>query len=85
VPEERRRAETDIVRAYHGALAAAGIGGYPWDRCWDDYRRGAFAGFSVTVIASMIVQQTPRGDEMFTTMARRHADTPSISVRAISD
>ncbi len=73
VPEERRRAEADIVRAYHSALAAAGIGGYPWDRCWDDYRRGAFAGFSVTVIASMIVQQTPRGDEMFTTMARRHS------------
>ncbi len=73
VPEERRRVEADIVRAYHAALGEAGIADYPWDQCWGDYRRGAFAGFSVTVIASMIVQQTARGDEMFTTMARRHA------------
>jgi hypothetical protein len=27
----------------------------------------------VTVIASMMVQQTERGDEMFITMARRHS------------
>ena len=71
--EERRRSENDIVRAYHAKLGAAGIEGYPWEQCWNDYRRGAFAGFSVTVIASMLVQQTARGDEMFTTMARRHS------------
>ena len=71
--DDRRRAEQDIVRAYHTALQAAGIGDYAWDRCWNDYRRGAFAGSAVTVIASMLVQQTARGDEMFTTMARRHS------------
>ena len=71
--EERRRVERDIVLAYHAKLSAAGIEGYPWEQCWNDYRRGAFAGFSVTVIASMLVQQTSRGDEMFTTMARRHS------------
>ena len=71
--DERRNAERDVVRAYHDALQVAGIGGYPWEQCWTDYRRGAFAGFAVTVIASMLVQQTPRGDEMFTTMARRHS------------
>ena len=73
VPEERRRVEGDIVRAYHAKLGAAGIHGYPWTQCWNDYRCGSFAGFSVTVIASMLVQQTARGDEMFTTMARRHS------------
>jgi hypothetical protein len=71
--EDRRRAERDIVRAYHASLQAAGVDGYAWEQCWNDYRRGAFAGFTVTVIASMLVQQTPRGDEMFTTMARRHS------------
>jgi aminoglycoside phosphotransferase (APT) family kinase protein len=73
IPDHRRSVEEGIVRAYHAALNATGIDDYAWDRCWKDYRRGAFAGFTVTVIASMLVQQTDRGDAMFTTMARRHA------------
>lgn len=73
IPEVRRAVEESIVREYHGRLTAAGVTGYEWTRCWQDYRRGAFAGFGVTVIASMIVQQTDRGDAMFITMARRHA------------
>jgi aminoglycoside phosphotransferase (APT) family kinase protein len=73
LPEARREAESDIVRAYHAALEAAGVGHYDWAACWEDYRRGAFAGFGVTVIASMLVERTARGDEMFTVMARRHA------------
>jgi hypothetical protein len=72
LPELRREVEREIVQAYHARLVEAGVRGYDWERCWADYRRGAFAGFAVTVIASMIVQQTPRGDEMFLTMARRH-------------
>ncbi|HYC54678.1 MAG TPA: phosphotransferase [Candidatus Binatia bacterium] len=72
-PEDRRAAERDIVRAYHAGLLAAGVTGYDFERCWNDYRRGVFAGFVVTVIAAMIVQRTERGDEMFTTMARRHS------------
>ena len=73
LPETRREAETDIVRAYHEALQKAGVDGYGWDACWSDYRRGTFGGFAVTVIASMMVQQTERGDEMFVAMARRHS------------
>jgi hypothetical protein len=73
LPEARRPVEAGIVRAYHEALQREGIAGYAWPDCWLDYRRGAFAGFGVTVIASMLVQQTVRGDEMFTAMARRHS------------
>lgn len=73
LPDVRRPAESELVRAYHAALQARGITNYDWDRCWTDYRRGAFAGFGVTVIASMLVQQTARGDEMFIAMARRHS------------
>jgi hypothetical protein len=73
VPDRRRPVEQQIVRAYHRALSAARVTGYDWEQCWADYRRGTFAGFGVTVIASMLVQQTPRGDEMFTVMARRHS------------
>ncbi len=72
-PKERRRGEEGIVRRYHSAIAEAGVADYDWTQCWDDYRRGAFAGFAVTVIASMMVVQTERGDEMFIAMARRHA------------
>jgi hypothetical protein len=73
LPEVRRPVEQDIVRDYHGRLRGTGIADYDWADCWNDYRRGTFAGFGVTVIASMLVQQTERGDEMFTAMARRHA------------
>lgn len=73
LPEVRRPVERELVRGYHDGLVAAGVRGYDFARCWDDYRRGAFAGFAVTVIASVIVQETARGNEMFTAMARRHA------------
>ena len=72
-PHVRREIEREIVGDYHRALCEAGVTGYAWERCWSDYRRGVFAGFAVTVIASVMVQQTERGDEMFTAMARRHA------------
>ena len=73
LPDARRAAEEAIVRSYHQALGQAGVTAYPFARCWDDYRRGTFAGFVVTVIASMMVEQTARGDEMFVVMARRHS------------
>ncbi len=73
LPEQRRVAERDLVRAYYDALLAQEVRGYDWEDCWSDYRRGAFAGFAVTVVASVIVQETERGNEMFTAMARRHA------------
>jgi len=73
LPEVRREVETEIVRDYHAGLVAAGVADYPFERCFQDYRRGAFVGFAVTVIASMLVEQTARGDEMFVAMARRHA------------
>jgi hypothetical protein len=71
--EVRREVEDGIVRAYHEGLCAAGVAGYSWETCWQDYRRCAFSGFAVTVIASMMVERTERGDEMFVVMARRHS------------
>jgi aminoglycoside phosphotransferase (APT) family kinase protein len=73
LPEARRPIERELVRAYHDALLAQGVRDYGWEQCWDDYRRGAFAGFAVTVVASVIVQETARGNDMFTAMATRHA------------
>jgi len=72
VPDQRRAHEASLVREYYGALCAAGVSGYGWDECWRDYRRYAFAGFVMAVAASMIVERTTRGDEMFVAMASRH-------------
>jgi aminoglycoside/choline kinase family phosphotransferase len=70
--DARRRHETALLRRYHDALLARGVAGYSWDDCWRDYRRYAFGGFLMAIGASMMVAQTPRGDEMFLTMIRRH-------------
>lgn len=73
MPELRREVEVGIVRGYHDKLVLSGITGFDWDQCWQAYRRGTFAGFGVTVVASMLVQRTERGDRMFIAMAQRHA------------
>ncbi len=70
-PELRAEIERDLVRQYHDALRAGGVTDYGFERCWEDYRRYAFAGFLMAVLASMLVGQTDRGDEMFMAMANR--------------
>lgn len=72
-PAVRAEVEVDLLRDYHAGLAAAGVSGYGWDACWEEYRLGSFAGVLMAVGASMMVERTARGDEMFLTMADRHA------------
>jgi hypothetical protein len=71
--DDRRECERDLVRRYHDGLIAVGIEGYDWDQCWIDHRRSTFAGLIMAVAASMLVERTDRGDEMFMAMAHRHA------------
>ncbi len=68
--EDRRAHEEELVRAYHEAL---GVPGFSWEQCWEDYRRQSFHGVLMAVAASMLVQRTERGDEMFMTTLARHA------------
>ena len=72
-PDIRRTIERDIVAEYHSGLLECGVQNYSFSECFADYRKGVYAGFAVTVIAAAVVEQTERGDEMFTTMARRYA------------
>jgi len=69
---DRRQNEEDLVREYHASLINAGIENYSWEQCWKHYRLYAFAGFHMAVMASMLVERTERGDEMFRVMAERH-------------
>lgn len=72
LPEARRAHERALLREYHARLCASGVREYDWEKCWRDYRLFSFSGLIMAVIASMIVVQTPRGDDMFMAMASRH-------------
>ena len=69
---DRRVHERDLVAHYHADLVRRGVTGWSPDECWADYRLYTFAGVVMAVVASMIVTQTERGDEMFVAMATRH-------------
>jgi hypothetical protein len=72
LPETRRKHERDLVERYHEALCEGGVRDYSLDELWHDYRWYAYAGYVMAVVATTLVVQTERGDEMFLTMARRH-------------
>lgn len=72
-PEVRRASGDDLVVGYHEALTARGVRDYPLGTLRTDYRREAFGGLLMAVGASMVVKQTERGDRMFLTSVRRHA------------
>jgi hypothetical protein len=72
-PASRRAHEHELVGRYHQALEAYGVADYPFERCWEDYRRFSYAGYLMAVVASVLVGRTDRGDDMFMAMANRHA------------
>jgi len=72
-PEVRRTAADELVAGYHEALVTGGVRDYPLGQLRTDYRREAFGGVLMAVGASMVVKQTERGDRMFLTNVRRHA------------
>ena len=71
-PDERRAEETGLVDRYVVGLRAQGVT-VARDEVWELYRHYAFSGMVMAIVASFLVRQTDRGDEMFMTMASRHA------------
>lgn len=71
LPEQRRAHEPDLVGAYAAALGAYGVA-VEREWLWEQYRREAFAGVVMTVIASQVVGTTTRSEAMFAAMASRH-------------
>jgi aminoglycoside/choline kinase family phosphotransferase len=69
---DRRQHEESLVKEYYDTLVREGVQNYSWEECWQHYRLYAFAGFHMAVMASMLVERTERGDEMFRVMAERH-------------
>jgi aminoglycoside phosphotransferase (APT) family kinase protein len=68
----RREHEHALIEAYYDELSERGVTGYGFEQCRRGYQLGSFSGLSMAIRAAMLVVETERGNEMFTTMARRH-------------
>ncbi len=73
LPPERREHEESLVGRYAEALATYGVE-VDRDWLWLQYRREAFAGVLMSVIASQVVGSTTRSEAMFAAMASRHVE-----------
>jgi Phosphotransferase enzyme family len=71
-PATRRACDADMLTLYAEALESYGIATNRSD-LWDAYRHASFGGFLMGVTASIVVEQTERGDTMFLTMCERSA------------
>ncbi len=71
-PAELRRLEPELLGLYLAGLAEHGVELSQSD-AWVQYRLAAPAGYAMAVIASQLVGQTDRGDDMFMVMARGSA------------
>jgi Phosphotransferase enzyme family len=72
LPDERRQIERTLVDEYASALAGYGVA-VDADQMWLQYRRDAYAGIVMSVIASQIVGVSERSEAMFAAMATRGA------------
>lgn len=68
---DRRSAERDLLDEYRTALADHGVE-VDSEWLWNQYRRQAFAGVIMTVVASQVVGGSDRSEAMFAAMATRH-------------
>lgn len=71
--EDRRAHQDDLLSRYHDGLGRRGVRGYTMEQLRADVRLDTFAGVLMAIVASMVVQRTERGDLMFLTSTRRHA------------
>jgi len=70
----RRDHEDELLRLYHARLTALGVKDYAFADLKRHYGSGAFLLFFTAFVAAMVVEQTPRGDEMFMRMLGGAAD-----------
>jgi Ecdysteroid kinase-like family len=72
IADPAARDDRTAFDAWIAALARKGVAADA-DALWTDYRIGALSGYFMAVFASMNVERTARGDEMFAVMAERPA------------
>ena len=69
-PDQRRRHEGHMLEVYRKAMANLGVE-LSSEKVRSDYVYGTFQGPSITMLGSLAVGQTDRGDDMFMEMAAR--------------
>lgn len=72
-PEDRRRAESELLTVYRNGLADGGVA-IDDEWLWTQYRRDAFGGVIMSVVASQVVGGSERSEAMFAAMATRHLE-----------
>lgn len=72
IEDSRRELDEPLLQHYFDTLSRYDVS-LTWDDCWKYYRQHAPAGLIMAVIASMIVGETDRGNDMFMAMAKRSA------------
>ena len=80
--EDRRSHYDELLRAYHDGLGANPA--LTLDEVREGVRRQSFFGVMMSIVSSMLVERTDRGDQMFLTMLDRHSshvlDTGALDV-----
>ena len=71
-PDVRRTLEMGLLADYHGQLIAAGVEGYVFEECLEDYRRALLIGFTYAVQAGGFSNmEHPRNAALVSAMATR--------------
>jgi Phosphotransferase enzyme family len=70
--DERQAMDRPAFDRWIRGLSSLGVA-TDYEALWQDYRLGALSGYFMAVFASMSVERTERGDEMFAVMAERPA------------
>jgi hypothetical protein len=72
--DTRRASERDALQVYADGLAAAGVTGFGFDDVWESYREASLYPFLLCVFTSITLEQTERGDAMWTQLLSGAAD-----------
>jgi hypothetical protein len=73
--ENRRAWEADLLHRYHDGLVAAGVTGYDFDRCWEDYRFCALQQAWSQIAVSDLDPGNDRGRTLLDAMITRSFQT----------
>ena len=69
----RQAHERALLDRWIEGLRSHGVLDHDREQAWRDYRIQVMQGICTAIFASVATKRTPRGDDMFLTMARRHA------------